>query len=341
MKLTIHYESVDCQPAMTRAISQWAQQHLEPLLAGIGMPVARLVVTLASSAKGDRTRRVKLRVHLPKRHIIIASADHADVRTAMRTAQARLLRQLERHFDRLRHQAAYRRKTRRERLRALKARMASQPAASMRQADAHIEPLLQRLERIIRRELAYLRHCGELPGDYPGVQDVLDEAIIAVKADWQQQDCADASLQRLLREAYRVIDAELEASRRKGTWISLDASPAPDAEDEAEAMVEEEMFEFYQPDDTLKLSDVLVDDTVPTPDLELEEEQQAFALETISGLPLSWRRVLLLADFEQLSTTEIAAILALESKQIDTWLQQSRDYLREHLRWQPACNMRA
>lgn len=52
-------------------------------------------------------------------------------------------------------------------------------------------------------------------------------------------------------------------SRQFGEFVSLDAPVEADAQDVAEAMVEEEVFEFYQPDDTLRLADIIADSQHP------------------------------------------------------------------------------
>ena len=56
----------------------------------------------------------------------------------------------------------------------------------------------------------------------------------------------------LLKHLFAVLDHEVANSRQFGEFVSLDAPVEADAQDVAEAMVEEEVFEFYQPDDTVE-----------------------------------------------------------------------------------------
>jgi hypothetical protein len=69
----------------------------------------------------------------------------------------------------------------------------------------------------------------------------------------------------LLKHLFAVIDREVANSRQYGEAVSLDAPVEADAQDMAEAMVEEEFFEFYQPDDTLSLADIMADSQHPDP----------------------------------------------------------------------------
>lgn len=67
----------------------------------------------------------------------------------------------------------------------------------------------------------------------------------------------------LLKHLFAVLDNEVASSRQFGEFVSLDAPVEPDAQDVAEAMVEEEIFEFYQHDDTLKLADISLAVSIP------------------------------------------------------------------------------
>lgn len=312
------------------SIEGWVQEHLEPLLAPF-KGEARLLATIKRHAKGAAKYSVTLRMHLPRKRILVARGENPDIHAALAQAEERLLREVKKHKARLREQAVYRRRLRQARLRELKAAQAALPADVAKQARGGIEPLLPQLERVVRRELAYLQNSGELPTDYPTVQDVVDEAVAATTADWQAGKSDDVLLRRLLREAFAALDRDIAASRRYGEMLSLDAVLRQDAEAQAEAMVEEEFYEFYQPDDLLHVSDVLPDETAIPPEAELEEAQRLYTLETLSDLPLVWRRVFMLSEFERLTMSDIAAILEAELAQIEKWLEQAHAFLDEHL----------
>lgn len=64
-------------------------------------------------------------------------------------------------------------------------RIAAKPASAAHEAEVTQMPLLSKLEAVARRELAYLRAVGDLPCDYPTLRDVVDEAIVRAKVEWQ------------------------------------------------------------------------------------------------------------------------------------------------------------
>lgn len=312
------------------SIEEWATRHLEPILTPFKNE-SRLLATVKRHAKGKARYSVTLRMHMPRKHILVAHGENTDIQAALAQAEERLLREVKAYKDRLRNQADYRRKARHARLYDLKAGQAALPVEIVEQAHAGIEPLLPQLERVVRRELVYLRHSGELPVDYPSVQDVVDEAVMTVITKRRPGAPAEALSQALLRAAFKVLDAEMENRRRYGEPVSLEQSPAPDAQEQAEAMVEEEIFEYYQPDEVLRLSDVLPDETAVLPDTGLGAVQREFSLQTMSDLPVLWRRALMLAEFERLAVVDIAAIMEMELARVEKLLDQARAFLQDHL----------
>lgn len=312
------------------SIEGWVQEHLEPVLSSFkGEP--RLQATIKRHAKGAAKYSVTLRMHLPRKRILLAHGENPDIHAALAQAEERLLREVKKHKDHLREQAVYRRRVRRARLRELKAAQAALPTDVAKQARGGIEPLLPQLERVVRRELAYLRNSGELPVDYPSVQDVVDEAVLAVIAKWRPGE-PDVILRELLRAAFKALDHETEARRRYGEVISLEASPGPDAMEQAEAMVEEEIYEYYQPDESLRLGDVLPDEAAAPPETGLAAVEHEYSLQALSGLPILWRRVWMLSEFERLAVTDIAAILEMELARVEEIFNQAQAFLHDHLR---------
>lgn len=318
------------QEGIGESIKAWARQHLDPLLPLKGEP--RLLVTVKRHTKGKSKYSVTLRVSLPRRHTLVAHGKNAELHAALSQAEARLLREVKKYKDRLHNQAEFRRKARRARLSALKALQESQPAEVIKQARSDIDSLLPRLESLVRMELAYLRDSGELPLDYPVVKDVVDEAVLLVMTDWQPDSSKNAVWRQLLRAVFKVLDREIESRRRFGEMISLESTPDKDAMDQAEDMVEEEIFEFYQPDESLKLEDVFEDHTAEQAESEIEAVERDYSMQISRGLPFVWRRVWMLTELEHLAASDIADILDVELSQVEQRLSQAREFIQDHLR---------
>jgi hypothetical protein len=128
------------------------------------------------------------------------------------------------------------------------------------QLQSAIELLLPKLKNTIKRELTFLRSQGDLPYSYPATQDILDEVIAGVISDWKPGlDDNDVYI-RLLQEMNEVLSGEVAASHVYGDNVSLEATAPKNAMEHAESMVGEEFYEFYQPDELLKIEDLVFDE---------------------------------------------------------------------------------
>ncbi len=340
MKVRTNFQGMSPQEGegVKEIVSAWTEKHLEPIMRGVGYAESELAVHVTKRKKGGQPYHVKLHMHVPPKKIVAAHARDNELRPAIDAALERLLREVRKHVSRVRHQEMYKRKARRQRLRELKTKLAEMPAEIVTEASGGIEKLLPRLEKAVRRELAYLRAEGDLPPDYPTVEDVIDEVVVAVKSDWSEGADADAVYLKLLKAMHEVLDREVRNSRVFGEMESLEGGPEPDAEDQAEAMVQEEFNEFWQPDELLKLEDVVEDEESPEPE-EVAEETEAeaeprreVALIVMRDLPIQWRRALMLQEFDRLMAEQLAEIFGEEVGAVTAWLDAANHFLEARMR---------
>lgn len=331
-------------------LEEYASRQLRPLLVAHGADATVLHATLRKLPRQPHAFEVQLHIQLPGKKILTASAHGTQVNALTERAVDRLFREARRHFDHLHGQDRYRRKLRRERLRALEQRLAAQPAPLAAEARQSVEALLQRLTPVATRELAYLRASGDLPEGYPTVTDVIDEAAAHTRAAWRPAQDAAKVYQQLLKNLFKAIDREVAAVRPLAQAEPIDAAVKPDADDQAEAMVEEEVYEYYQPDDTLSLADVLpapeTDEDSAQADAVAENEaqdqaeaqpaqqrrsEQAYALDVVKTLPIAWRRALLLRAFDDLAVADIAFVLEAEATAVERWIEQASSFVHARL----------
>lgn len=326
MKIRTHFEGVHDESAHWEAMLEpLLGKHLLPLLAKHGVADGVLHATLGKRKRGAPVFTVKLHMHLPGKKIVAVNAEAKDAQAATALAVERLERETLKHFEHLRHQDQYKRRARRARLEALRQQIAALPEEVSAEAQRGIEALIGRLENVAQRELAYLRAVGDLPSDYPTVRDVVDEAVASTKAAWQPGKDPQAVYRQLLKNLFKVIDREVEASRQFGEAVSLEAHVPKDAEDQAEAMVQEEFYEFHQPDEVLSVADVIpaeAGEEAPLPEAAAEAEQ-AWVVDVIKDLPIAWRRALLLTELERLAPAEIAEVLEATENAVAAWLDQA------------------
>ncbi len=357
MQVRLRFEGIDkaAQADIERHVTVWLDKHLLPRLSKNADVPAVLHGTLSQTKKKDKSFVARLHLPLPGKRIVAARGEGATLESAIDAALGRLQREVERHIARLRKQDAYRRQSRRARLRKLKAAAQSRPQEERTSAAEAITRLVPRLERIARHELAYLRAAGDLPANYPTLRDVVDEAVAAIERDWHAGLGEEALFDALLCALYEALDCEVAASRQFGAMLSLEAPAPPDAIDQAEEMVGEEFYEFYQPDAELLLADTIiaespeaaaglegtarpeavvpreVADSAEPRKGETMEDEQRYLINLIGDLPISWRRALLLHEREGLSVARVAAVLGLSEEAAQAEITHARLFVRQKL----------
>ncbi|RMF87195.1 MAG: sigma-70 family RNA polymerase sigma factor, partial [Nitrospinota bacterium] len=133
----------------------------------------------------------------------------------------------------------------------------------------------------------------------------------------------------LLKLALEQITAEvkrLKASR--GDALSLEGPPPQDGEG-----VGDEIYEFYQPDEKLRLEDILPAPEVPTPEQVAENrELQRYINQTLAQLPRVWRIVFMLHHVEDFSIPDIALVTGLDPVTVERYLEYARAFLQQKMR---------
>lgn len=99
-------------------------------------------------------------------------------------------------------------------------------------------------------------------------------------------------------------------------------------------------FEFYQPDDTLRLADIIADSQHPDAATIAEEQELvdrssefAFAFDLLKDMPRLWRRIFLLIRVDGLDASSVSEILLIPSKEdtVQRWLMQAEAFIAAHL----------
>ena len=95
----------------------------------------------------------------------------------------------------------------------------------------------------------------------------------------------------------------------------------------------EETLDFYQPDEDLRMEDVVADPTAETPEqvAESHEAVQQFVNQILTELPRAWRDAFVLTRVQGFSTAEIAEIFAQPEKKVKQNLQQAENALKKKL----------
>jgi RNA polymerase sigma factor (sigma-70 family) len=119
---------------------------------------------------------------------------------------------------------------------------------------------------------------------------------------------------------------------RSELTISKEDSVPPFPPEEEVTLQGEEIFEFFEPDEALKVEDVVPDLDVATPEQEAEtHEWQQCVNSALAGMPAEWRRALTLRFARGLKGVALAQALGKPQSEAARILERARAYLRQSL----------
>ena len=196
------------------------------------------------------------------------------------------------------------------------------------------KPHLQRLHEFVRHQLAYFESSGDLvPGDL-NAEEVVDAVLL--RADEQfLKGAGDREIGSwLIQLATERIHHEIE--RRKAereTTVHLEENiPLTPPAREVNTLGEE-IFEFYQPDEDLKLENIFPDVDVAAPEdfVAAKEELLRCVNAALAGMPKEWRQALRLRHVKDLTSDQLSEVLEKDEPEIERILEYARQHLRNSL----------
>ncbi len=192
---------------------------------------------------------------------------------------------------------------------------------------------LKGLHRYAQHLLRSYEALGDLPPGHLSVEDVVDSAVLGAYLEMGRKR-AEQDLGRLLaRIAHSYVrDEARKLSARRELLISKEEDVPELPPQEAVSELGEAIFEFFEPDEDLKVEDVVPDLDVPTPEQELETADLQQCVRTaLAGLPAEWRRALTLRFVQGLEGMALARALGRSTREASTIVDQARAYLRQKL----------
>ena len=101
----------------------------------------------------------------------------------------------------------------------------------------------------------------------------------------------------------------------------------------ADSHWEDEAFDFYQPDEALRLEDLLADEHTQNPEEIMQyEEAEAEIHKSIAKLPKGMRESFVLSVMEGFAPDEVAMITGKQTTEITRDVERARKELRQRLR---------
>lgn len=331
MRTAIRYRNIPerSNSDLEGLIGKLVTRHLQRHLSHFPSELTRLRATLERSSHRS-LYRARLRLGLPGT-ILASDGQSPELRKALEQSFAELERQCERHLVHLHQEDEWRRKERRAGFRQLKVAVADHADAERALFSELVRPLLPDLKRFVQRELAYLQARGDLvPGD-PEVDEIIDESLARAFEKVTRHPRRLAPLPWLYQIAITLLAEEVTRRQAEaGRWISLEGR-LPFQLRETQEADDEILFEYWQPDEVLRLEDVMPA-RGSTPEEEVSaKEMRRVATALIADLPTSWRRALELCRVEGLPKAAAAQVLGASEQEVEKWLVQADTFLQAKL----------
>ncbi|HYR44520.1 MAG TPA: sigma-70 family RNA polymerase sigma factor [Terriglobia bacterium] len=275
--------------------------------------------------------QVSMTLDLPGK-VLAAKNEEYDLKASLRAAFDEIERQLKKYKASLRREH-WQRPARRQEIRQIKTQAASIEENEREIFFSLITPHLNRLNHFVRHVISYAEAMGDLMPGALAPQDVVDGALVRAYREFAKRRTIPDVKSWLIRLALDQLEAEVtRLEREHAGWVSIeeDVPETPPAQEVS--TLGDEILDFYQPDEKLKLEDLIPDFDALTPENEVEtNELRGSVRKTLMEMPRQWRRVLLLHDLEGRSTKEIASETGKPESEIDRIVQFAREYLRQKL----------
>lgn len=197
-------------------------------------------------------------------------------------------------------------------------------------ASGHLDALSDH----VRHQMAYLESIGDLiPGEI-SADGVVDAVLVQAYYQFVKQKGErefGSWLTNLAEEQLRHYVKRRKAERRASVSIDEDIPEVPPVE--AVTTLGEEVLDYYQPDEDLKLEDILPDMDVSSPEdiVAAKEELLRCVNAALAGMPGEWRRALRLRYARGLTGKELSQVLEKNQPEIEQILEYARQHLRQSL----------
>jgi RNA polymerase sigma factor (sigma-70 family) len=267
---------------------------------------------------------------LPGKSLAAKDEKH-DPASATKETFREMERQLEDYKATLRKEHLWKRLAKREELRQQKVNAAA--AHDHETFFSLIGPHLNALHDFVGHVLDFAEARGDLPRGQLTIDDVVDEALIRAYREFSESPARADIGSWLIHVAGAQIQTEVKRRKwERGHTVRIEEDIPETPPMEEVSSLGDEILDFYQPDEDLKLEDIVPDIETPSPEQEAEQQEMRQTVRTaLKGMPGEWRRALMLRYVDGLEGAELSKSVGKPSKEVDRLLDYARGYFRERL----------
>ena len=289
-----------------------------------------LRVVVEQMAVHKRTR-VSITLDVPEKTIAAADESHIP-EAAIRAAFAEIERQVDAYRASMRGEQWWKRLTRRKELREFKAGTPAGDGAS-ESFHAAVDPHVSTLEHFARHLVRYAESRGDLPQGELDPEDLASDVLLRAYEQWLKQRPEGSVRAWLMRLAMRELREAVDRFRKEhGGTLPVEKAAPKTPPSEWVTRLGEEILDFYQPDEALKIEDLVPDLSTPSPEEQLEARELRRCIhDALNELPKDQRRALILRYVLGVRGEELRESMRKPEAEVERLIEEARSRLRERL----------
>ncbi|NOZ55661.1 MAG: sigma-70 family RNA polymerase sigma factor [Calditrichaeota bacterium] len=190
---------------------------------------------------------------------------------------------------------------------------------------------LPALYAFVAREVDYLENLGELKGVDLSIEDIVDETFLRAMDRWQRRPPREEAEENWLKRLALQVIRELLPPKPEAEAASIE-EPAEEVPELApEEDIDTQIYEFYQPDEELRLEDLIPDPTAYTPEQLVEaEEFETWLYSMLRRVPRRDREIFIFHRIEGRDPRDVARM---EGMRLEEVLERSERVRKKLLQW--------
>jgi ribosomal subunit interface protein len=330
MKHNIEYLHFEPKAPISTLVESWIAK-LERK-AGNFSPDLVFLRILIEQNKARMLCHISITMEVPGKTLVAREETH-DIEVAIKKAFAEIERQLREHKSKLRGEHLWKRLSNRAELRRLKISAEPSEQRTREIFFSLVSPHIDKLEHLVRHMIRSFEAEGDLVRGELDTQDVVDDTLVQTYQEFLKGYPSQDIRSWLILHATDVLDTEAATRNRDRERMVHIEEDVPETPPTMEvSTLGDEILDFYQPDEDLKVEDIVPDLEVPTAEQMAEtKELQQLVRSLLAQMPREWRRALLLHDLGGQKEANVAKAIGKPEMDIGRILEQARDYLRTKL----------
>jgi len=282
---------------------------------------------------------VSVTLEVPEKTLAAKKETH-DLGAGIREAFVEIQGQLEDHKATLRVERQWKQMKRRDQIRYQKAQIpVSELSATFFDV---VNPHLNPLKEFVSHVVGFAEIRGDLARGQLTPDDVVDTVLVEAYGEFLMHPTPGNIQAWLIRLATKQIATEVrrtKCDRERAVHIETHVPETPPREEVT--TLGDEILDFYQPDEDLKVEDIVPESEVSTPEGKVERDELRACVRTVlETMPADSRRILLLRYVQGLDEAKVAKMVGRTEAEVQQLIGEGAGYLRQRL-IESGCTIRA